>query len=52
MAQTVVFVGDSPPGGRWNEWFPEYEVRNLAVSGLEFLFQQPPSSTAIPIQHV
>ncbi|MBG6057349.1 lysophospholipase L1-like esterase [Cryobacterium sp. MP_M5] len=34
MSQTVVFVGDGlTAGGRWNEWLPEYEVRNLGVSG-------------------
>jgi len=34
MSQSVVFVGDGlTAGGRWNEWLPEYEVRNLGVSG-------------------
>ncbi|TFB94743.1 GDSL-type esterase/lipase family protein [Cryobacterium sp. HLT2-28] len=34
MSQTVVFVGDGlTVAGRWNEWLPEYEVQNLAVSG-------------------
>lgn len=34
MSQSVVLVGDGlTAGGRWNDWLPEYEVRNLGVSG-------------------
>jgi lysophospholipase L1-like esterase len=34
MSQSVVFVGDGlTAGGRWKEWLPEYEVRNLGVGG-------------------
>ena len=36
MAETAstVFVGDSiTAGGRWEEWFPDEDVRNLGVGG-------------------
>lgn len=30
----VLFVGDSlTEGGRWDEWFPEFDSRNFGVSG-------------------
>lgn len=32
--QSIAFVGDSITNhGRWEEWFPDREVRNLGVSG-------------------
>ncbi len=32
--ESIAFVGDSPiAGGRWEEWFPEFDVRNFGVDG-------------------
>jgi lysophospholipase L1-like esterase len=34
MSVSIAFVGDGLTAhGRWEEWFPEYEVHNLGVSG-------------------
>jgi len=34
MSVSIVFLGDGlTAGGRWKEWFPEYDVTNLGVSG-------------------
>lgn len=34
MSVSIVFLGDGlTAGGQWNEWFDEYEVSNLGVSG-------------------
>jgi lysophospholipase L1-like esterase len=32
--ESIAFVGDSLiAGGRWDEWFPDFEVHNLGVDG-------------------
>jgi lysophospholipase L1-like esterase len=34
MSGSIAFVGDGlTAGGRWEEWFPEYTVHNMGVSG-------------------
>jgi lysophospholipase L1-like esterase len=34
MTDSLVFIGDGlTSGGRWDEWFPEFTVHNLGVSG-------------------
>jgi len=34
MSGLIAFVGDGlTADGRWGDWFPEYEVQNLGVSG-------------------
>lgn len=34
MSVSVAFLGDGlTAGGQWDQWFPEYEVHNLGVSG-------------------
>ncbi|MFT2817813.1 GDSL-type esterase/lipase family protein [Leifsonia sp. A12D58] len=34
MTDSLVFIGDGlTSGGRWDEWFPEFNVHNFGVSG-------------------
>ena len=34
MTDSLVFIGDGlTSGGRWDEWFPQFDVHNLGVSG-------------------
>ncbi|HZK59767.1 MAG TPA: GDSL-type esterase/lipase family protein [Cryobacterium sp.] len=34
MSSLIVFAGDGlTSGGRWDEWFPDYQVHNMGVNG-------------------